>query len=188
MADTGVLPVTSYTDIDNLWTNEGYITTDDTNFATVSLKKNQSYELACFFSGLSLPAGCTVNGVQVSVISKVANTVLSLYANLINNTPAAIGTAKSVTFAAANTEYTKTFGSSSDTWGVASWANFAGCWLYFSSRSNTSYIGSVDYVTMQVWYTEATTAINKILGVAKASVKLVNGLAIASVNKINGLS
>lgn len=196
MASTGALVPENYNDVSSKWSDESYVTTDDTNFATVSTPKMAAYYLDLYRrTTLPVPSSTgTIVGVEVVAHAKVSNTYLSLDAKLGNMADEGegwgwteYGNRKEVTFSG-TTEVTKTFGGSTDMWGVtaANLANVNGVRIWFFHSRNETYTGSIDYLTINVYYTSNTFSTMDGLAVSGA-IKDINGLAIASVKSVIGV-
>lgn len=73
------------------------------------------------------------------------------------------------------------------TLGVNKNNNFIANGIVVHNFTATNYYAKIDHIQIQVYYTEASSSIKTVNGLAKASVKTINGLAIASVKTLNTL-
>lgn len=190
MSDTGVKSVYSYSDLDNAWNNEANIMADDATFADSTPVRNGIGRLYLSFDLSGIPSGATIDGIVLTVQSKVTDTGLALCARLIDDNLETIGVTQTATFSSADTEYSQVFGSSSYAWGSTDFTNWTGVAIYFYKTVTTLMTGYVDYATIQVYYTTASGPANvkTINGLAKASVKTICNLAIASSKTLDGIT
>lgn len=184
--DTGAkAPTTTGVTYGNDWTNPTNAYVTDGVFATGV--DNGALNQAYGSYGLNVTAGATINGIEVILIAK-ASTAGQMRFSVRSYTQGFKVKDQDLT----TTLTTYTLGSSSDLWGAVDWtathfsdANFP---TKISLLSSTGYTFSVDSITVKVYYTESSTAIKTINGLANASVKTVNGLARASVKTWDGLA
>ena len=150
------------------WTSPGNITADDTSYATCSLASNvQSNYLSGTNYGFSIPAGATINGIQVT-IARESSSSSSPY---IHDTVVSLikgGTVTGANRAATTTNWPNSmtaasYGSTSDLWGTT-WtaadinaANFGVALSANSSGTGSTRTASVDYMQITVSYTADTT-------------------------------
>ena len=151
------------------WTSPGSITADDSSYATCALTSSaQSNYLSGTNFGFSIPAGSTINGIQVSIMREssssnspyVRDTVVSLIKG---------GTVTGANRAATSTNWPNSmtaagYGTTSDLWGTT-WtpadinaSNFGVALSASSSGSGSTRTASVDYMQITVTYTADTTA------------------------------
>jgi hypothetical protein len=151
------------------WGNPGRITIDDTSYSTSSLtnlNKTSKYLQSSNY-GFSIPAGATIDGIQVSVMRKsssnsggksINDNVISLVKDgiIVGDNKATV-TNWPTTIAATN------YGSANDLWGTT-WTsddinsvNF-GVALSAFNQSTGNRTASVDYIQITVTYTPDITA------------------------------
>lgn len=148
---------------DVAWSNTALITANDNTYADVTLTSGQSSQVLSGTNfGFSIPAGSTINGIEVAIEVNypVSTTMIDLNSSLILSDASIGGTnrANSSTIA----ETTITYGGASDTWGESltttdvNNANFG-----FAFRvERTGGFGNtieIDHYTMTVYYTESAT-------------------------------
>jgi len=137
------------------WTNPGNITANDSNYTVFSVAsfKTSNYLQATNF-GFSIPDSATIDGIYVVFYpddATVANTqVYILKNNVITGTNKASGYLMS----------TNTFGSSNDKWGET-WTyddiNSSGFGVSYVCNSFKTAVGSINYITITVYYTEGSS-------------------------------
>ncbi len=148
------------------WTNPGFVTTNDTNYATAVLTTNavSNYLRASNF-GFSIPAGATINGIQVTINrSSSANTAgFSIRDSdlfLTKNGTATVGTDHaSATDWPTGGPASANYGGIADLWGTT-WtpaeinsANFGVLLSVLNESGFTNRTASVDYIEVTVTYT-----------------------------------
>ena len=161
------------------WTSPGSITADDTSYATCALANSaQSNYLSATNFGFSIPAGSTINGIQVSIMRQrssfsspdIRDTVVSLIKG---------GTVTGANRAATSTNWptsmgTASYGTTSDLWG-ATWtpadinASDFGVALSANSTGSSSRTASVDYMQITVTYTPPDTTAPTVSSIAPTS-------------------
>lgn len=146
------------------WANTGFITANDGSFAQVSNAPGtdvggfSSDGLEARFDGLfSIPAGSTIDGVQVDI--KVKNASSAMVSLKVTNQFTSTGITRAVTVSSTST--LRTTGSSSDQWNTG--ADVAWTAASFNSGTVRVYMlcattgvtdtTSIDYVQMTVFYT-----------------------------------
>ena len=153
------------------WTNPGYGTAYDGNYATVSVNGTTSRYLACTGYGFAIPAGATINGIVVTPVrysSSTANggsddaAMRLIKAGAIQTTDRSTNT----TYTTSATE--EAHGGGTDLWGTT-WtpadinnANF-GAALAVTKATNTFFGAqtvSVDTLVIAVYYTPASSTCN----------------------------
>ena len=150
------------------WTNPGYITADDEDYATVELPDNTTTSelLQGTNYGFAIPAGATINGIEVKILrqSSYYNPEVGVYDVSLNLLKAGAITgdnyARSNIWTDAMTEVT--YGGGSDLWGT-SWSpddiNNSNFGISFSVTSDATggRVAYVDYVTITVYYTPVSS-------------------------------
>jgi hypothetical protein len=174
MADTGVVLPGSGSDVSGIgtivWADPGYITVDDTNYATAASPASAgtfySEYLRGYSHGFSVPSNATINGIVAKFWRKGGSgTTYDNVVSLSKNGTSAIGDNKAKATSWSLTIWgTQTYGSSSDLWGTTwtpSEINSANFGLFVSvrivnamARSNNCF---VDYFSIQVYYTLPST-------------------------------
>lgn len=162
MADTGLLlPATStnYDDVNTDWTTPGNVTADDGSNATVTLAASTSSDYMWVRAfGVSIPAGSTVDGIEVTFDRNWSDA--SAFLNLfLSKNEDFVGTGKNVL----SGNGTTTLGSPSDLWGTT-WSEAeveAATFGMFHNATNSS--GSnqtlnIDAIWVKIYYTEPGTA------------------------------
>ncbi len=143
------------------WTNPGNITTSvGSTFSTATVASPiVSNYLKSSNYGFSIPAGATINGIQVTIL-RGSSTGSSIKDNVVKLVKGGTvtGNNKAIATVWQNSNFLATYGSSSDLWG-ATWtpadinaSNF-GAALSVASNSGTNHTGSVDYMQITVTYT-----------------------------------
>ncbi|MFA6300726.1 MAG: immunoglobulin-like domain-containing protein [Candidatus Paceibacterota bacterium] len=149
------------------WVNPGYVVADDTNYATAILNLYGSSEsLNATNYGFSIPAGATIDGIQVSIMRKsssllAGNSIIDKSVRLIKN-GSVVGDNKKNSTHWATSMTAVGYGGYGDLWG-ATWTpadiNASNFGVAFSveTESLLDRTASVDYVQMSVFYTADTT-------------------------------
>lgn len=149
------------------WTNPTYVTASDTNYATysVSANSNSAAQNATGF-GFSIPTTAIVRGISVTVVRK-ANTSNLLWDNNVYmlKASAQVGSSKSGCCYWGTTDYTTTYGSSSDLWGTtwtAADINNSGFGARFIAHNDNccgSNTANLNYISITVTYSNDTNGI-----------------------------
>lgn len=158
MASTGAKFPTSGTTADRAsataWTNPGFITADDTSYATAAVPTD--YLIATGYDFSSIPNGSVIQGVTVVVNASESGSGLSDYVPQLCSaaTPTLIGSAKTAISLNGTTQTSNTSGSSSDVWGASLTAAIVknsgfGAVIWSTDTTNTL---SVDYITIDITY------------------------------------
>ena len=102
------------------WTNPGNITASDNSYATffAQFDGDISKDLDCTNFGFSIPAGSTINGIEVH-IERYGTDITDISINLLNGDGAGGESAqdKSTGASWSSTDTVDSFGGSTDTWG-----------------------------------------------------------------------
>ena len=168
MASTGAIIVGTGSTVDRsggaAWTNPTRIETNDGSAAGATMNSTTDSDwLVGIDLSAPIPAGATIDGIEVVVDAYSFVNGVEIDAVTLWNSGAPIGTAKtpSQTLTGSLVEYT--YGGSSDTWGAtlsdsvvnaSTFGAAVGCgWL-----SGGSSVGAVDYISMTIYYTEAVVA------------------------------
>lgn len=143
------------------WANPGRITADDGSTTDCNAGTASDYLVASNF-GFSVPSDATINGVEVK--AEIAEDALGtevFSAQLQDDSAALMGAAKTATVSG-STLTVYTYGGAADLWSatitpaIVNDADF-GVRLWFATSNNAH----VDYVTLNVTYTEASGAVVK---------------------------
>jgi len=152
------------------WSNPGYITADDFDYASANLGGNgNSRSLRGRDYGFTIPAGATINGIQVSIMrssssNSFGNSIDDRNLRLVKN-----GTVLGNNYASNNDWPTSmavaNYGGPSDLWGTT-WTpaeinniNF-GVALSVENESGSGRTAFVDYIQITVYYTLPITITN----------------------------
>lgn len=145
------------------WTNPGYITADDNNYATSTLTPGQTTEyLQGTDFGFSIPSNATIIGIQVTIMRQSSS---SGGGNSINDadlyllkTGAIVGSDKATTTDWPTSMGTATYGGASDLWGTT-WTpadinetNFGVTLSAITQATSSNRTASVDYMQITVTY------------------------------------
>ena len=140
------------------------------------------------FSSLSIPAGATINGIEI---------IVEGYGKALLNTPDILvynGTSWSAPrrfvsqFSRSPATFDPGWGSSSYLWGLT-WNATTAAGIKIKSDNSTVRSGrswSVDYLKVRVTYTPGGYG-NDVNGVAAANIGKINGVATADISKVNGV-
>ena len=151
------------------WSNAGYVTTEDSSYASVSISKS-SYSSWLYASNFSfgIPDDSIVTGI-VATIKKYGNSSSSVkdsVVQLCDGSGTLIGSNQAVSTAWPSSNGNTTYGSSTSLWGVSSLkgsdVNAAGFGVKISaanSASNSSNSAYVDYVSLAITYTPIYTGV-----------------------------
>lgn len=151
------------------WANPGFITADDTNYATAVLTGNATSDYIQGTNyGFAIPATATINGIQVSIMRQSSSNAAGnsindvdlnlLKAGVIVGTDHAVGTDWPTTITAAN------YGGVADLWGTT-WtpaeinAGGFGVSLSVLNQSGLGRTASIDYIQVTITYTLPTTTV-----------------------------
>lgn len=204
MVDTGWLGATSSREVANggsSWANIGNIYTSNNNHASCTLAKgsNPSFILEAYGMGGAVPAGSTINGIQVLIErqcsydeggDQVNDSAIRLMKNL-----AIVGDNKASGAKIAG-ETTIYYGGAEDLWGTT-WsvaevnhANFGISAVFTESVGGSNCNLSVDYIDIKVFYTEGGGFDNiaKINGIPIVNIAKINGIPIEDIAEVNGVS
>lgn len=185
MPDTGFHSPTSNGLYNNEWTHPEDAYTSNNSYADPSGNLEQSYEL--FEIGGtdlidSIPADARIDGIEVKIEAKAdvgeGGTIdVAMNAN---------SDQKQLTWAGDNTEYTKTYGGSTDKWG-RSWvrSDFANATFWLYARSENTGQNYIDHIQVKVYYTEYLIDNKSVNGVAKASIKSINSILAGNIKTVN---
>jgi len=157
------------------WSNPGNITAVGTPYATVSLSPgNNSHYLQGTGYGFGIPAGATINGIQV-VVNRMGTQNLGFgiqdyHVYLVKNNVIQTGTEKANTSSNWPTSLaTATYGSSGDTWGLAGLtgadidnANFGVALSAHGGGLISAFTATVDYIQITVTYTVTAPTVTSI--------------------------
>ncbi|MHC4977180.1 MAG: hypothetical protein ACYTF7_11330 [Planctomycetota bacterium] len=151
---------------DNSWSNPGNITGDDFSNASTSHgsggKTSDWLEADQF--GFALPAGATIDGIEVQADWWYNDSIASYEIQLVENSTL-LGTAKTTPSLPASQSRT-TWGGASDTWGaslteaIVESASF-GVRMRQTTSGGGAKLFENDYVQMNVHYTEAASGAPK---------------------------
>ncbi len=148
------------------WSNPGYITVDDTNYATSVLGNSATSEyLRGTNYGFAIPSGATINGITVSIMRQSSSNTSGdsvddvdlrlLKAGVIGGTDKAVTTDWPTSMTAAS------YGGVADMWGTT-WtpeeinaANFGVSLSVLNESGSSGRTASVDYIQVTVTYTLA---------------------------------
>jgi len=147
------------------WTNSNNVFTSNSVYATNAVSANSTgASLSATGFGFSIPSSAIIKGITASVIRKAStsNTLQDATVQLLK-AGSAVGSNKAVSGTWSTSNTTKTYGTASDLWGTtwtASDVNNANFGLKFAAKAgSTAATASVDYITIQVTYTNDTNAI-----------------------------
>lgn len=151
----------------NNWVNPENITADDATDATCNAAVVGSEYLVGYAFGFSIPSGATINGVVVKIEgsehaagTELVSAILGTHSGTTFTTT---GSAKSQTFSG-TAKAVYTYGTTSDVWSatltptIVNGSDF-GVAVYFGSAHDVR----VDYLTMQIEYTEASGLSNTMI-------------------------
>jgi len=140
------------------------------------------------FSGLSIPAGATINGIEV-VVDGQGNVAPGSPRMVVYNGGWSTTQNFSGSFGKSQAEYDPGWGSSSNLWGL-SWTVAQALAIQIGIVSLTITPGRQmywDWVKVRITYTAAAGYGNAVNGVAAANIGKVNGVATANIEKVNGV-
>ena len=139
------------------------------------------------FSGLSIPAGATINGIEV--VGRGGANTSALEALVYNGTSWSSNKAANSIYGKGTSTIDPMWGANNDLWGL-SWnaTTAAGIQLKFDWSTLTSgrrlrFI----YVKVRITYTEASGYGNAVNGVAPANIGKVDGVTTANIEKVIGV-
>jgi len=165
-ADTGSLAASVFVDDASVgtkaWTNVSGAQFADSVYATSTLGTSQtSHYLKATGFNFAIPAGSTINGIEASVERKAstANRINDNSVRLLKN-GTLVGSNKAQTATWGTADFADAYGSATDLWGTT-WSdtdiNNTNFGLAFSAKrsssSSGSYIASVDFISLTVYYT-----------------------------------
>jgi hypothetical protein len=187
MANTGWLSAGSartFASGSSAWSSVGNITASDNSYATTNIPgSSYSNTLIAYNFGQSIPAGATIDGIEVSYEGKVSTGTVGAYTYLVTNAATNDGTTGTVTNVEwqtfSTTDATVTIGNQSG--GITStWSKYDstgsgtgdrdiiasdivgnsgfGVSLFCIAYGSTITL-SLDQVQMRIWYTEAPTTV-----------------------------
>lgn len=103
------------------WTNPGNVTSSDDNYATCVFgnEGDSSKDLDCTNFGFSIPAGSTIDGIEVNIERNGGTQIQDTSIKLLNDDGAGGESAQDKSAGAtwSSTDAVVTFGGSTDTWG-----------------------------------------------------------------------
>ena len=141
------------------------------------------------FSSLSIPAGATINGIEI-VCEAGSNSAPSTPSMFVyNGTSWSSAATMNGAFGKSPSTIDPAWGSSSDLWGL-SWTPTTAEGIQIKMDSSTITSGRrifIDYFKVRVTYTTATGYGHIVNGVAAASISKVKGVATADISKVNGI-
>ena len=142
------------------------------------------------FSSLSIPAGATINGIEI-LAEAASNTGPNEPTMLIwNGSSWSSALSNNGTWGKSVTTIDPAWGSSSNLWGLA-WNATTAAAIQIKMDSSSITSGRrlfVDYIKVRVTYTAAASGYgNAVNGVAAANIGKVNGVATADIEKVNGV-
>ena len=159
------------------WVNPGDVVSSNNVYATCSMASGQdSDDLFATQFGFSIPAGATIDGVECTIEAKCDisqglwedSTVgvrhrLIVGGSKVGSAPTALGSSYGTS------DTSKTWGSSTDLWGAtptAAQVNATdfGVSVGFGNPGPLAIVGSIDHVTLTVYYTEGVQPMSKRLG------------------------
>lgn len=171
------------------WSAPGNITASDDTYATISNPGFISKDLECTNFGFAIPAGATIDGIEVNMERyKSAGSINDSSVKLLNADGAGGETSvdRETGLAWLGIEGVVTFGGSTDNWGET-WTpakiNSSSFGLRFQCQGFSIFgndVGLVDHVEITVYYTATAASFHKIGNLDIDSIKI-GGL---SVNKI----
>ena len=141
------------------------------------------------FSSLSIPAGATINGIEI-VAEGIGKTLankpdMSVY----NGTSWSSALAMNGTFGRAPATFDPAWGSSSNLWGLA-WNATTAAGIQIKVDNSTLGAGRswrLDYIKVRITYTAAAGYGHDVNGGAAANIGKVNGVATADISKVIGV-
>ena len=158
------------------WTNSTNVFTSNSVYATLAISANTTgTALTATGFGFSIPSSAIIHGITVNVIRKASalSTLQDATVQLLK-AGTAVGSNKATFGTWSTSNVTQNYGTTSDLWGTtwtASDINNANFGLKFAAKAGTTAAtASVDYVTIQVTYTNDTNAI----GTSAAPISQVN--------------
>ncbi len=148
------------------WSNPNNIKVDDSSYATFTSATNvSSHYLQASNYGFTIPAGATINGIEVNIKRKGSSTGGTTHTRdtivSIVKSDGSIGTTNKALLTTdwPLTEATQTYGTSSDLWGET-WAvsdiNNSNFGMVVQAKNQTSAAnptGSVNFISIKVTYT-----------------------------------
>jgi parallel beta-helix repeat protein len=154
------------------WLNPGYIITDDTNYATVTLSGATSHYLTGSNYGFAIPANATINGIVVTIgrFESGAGTGADVTDSTVKLMKAGVLTGNNKASAAewpTGSPTAAVYGTTADLWGTT-WTpadiNASNFGVGLSASSTNNRMASVDYMQISVTYTvtviSSSTTIN----------------------------
>jgi hypothetical protein len=172
----------------NSITGSNLFADDGTNTDGTWNSSHADVELSSF-SSLSIPAGATINGIEVVVDGQGSSAAGDPEVSVYNGTSWSSNEVFSGDFGKFNAEFDPAWGSSSNLWGL-SWDATTAAAIHIKVDSST--IGAIaqmywDWVKVRVTYTAAAGAtVATINGVAEASASTVKGIAHANLGEVTG--
>lgn len=152
------------------WSNEGFITADDNNYATANLGNNAVSEyLQATGFGFAIPSNAMINGIQVTIMRQSSsnggnNSVDDSDLYLLKG-GAIVGTDHASGNDWPTTMGTATYGATNDLWGTT-WtpaeinaANFGVTLSVLNESGFSSRTASVDYIQVTITYSLPTTTV-----------------------------
>ena len=153
------------------WVNPDNARVNDGSSATLTDASTGSHDIIFKLSDLvTIPSTATITGIQLNVTGQTSNTSDGLGCQFGNNTltttayygisPGTVGF--DCYYTSTGTTQTLTWGGSSNTWSllsaqlIGSWWNGANSSINIWSTGITGATMSIDYVTIEVWYTTST--------------------------------
>ena len=163
------------------WTNPNRIGADDTSYATCDLGNGaSSWRLFARDLGFAIPAGATINGIQVEINRQSSGQMPPLVRDnvvqLTKDGSALVGSNLAVTTTdwPTGSPQTRTYGSSTNLWGDV-WTpaevnatTFGVALQARNANNNRSRTATVDYIRVTVTYTVPTALTVTAIGVDKA--------------------
>jgi len=163
------------------WSSPGNVTASDNSYANITGPGFISKDLECTNFGFVIPAGATIDGIEVHMERyKSAGSVIDLSVKLLNADGAGGETSvdRETGLAWLTTESIVTFGSSTDKWGE-SWTpakvNSSSFGLRFQCQGlsmMSSDVALIDHVEITVYYTAVAASSHKIGNLDIDSIKI----------------
>jgi hypothetical protein len=172
----------------NSITGSNLFADDGTNTTGAWNELHADIELSSF-SSLSIPAGATINGIEVVVDGQGSSDAGDPEVAVYNGTSWSSNEVFSSDFGKTNTEYDPGWGSSSNLWGLTWNATTAAAIQVRVDSSTIGYRRQLywDWVKVRITYTAAgaSATVHTINTVAEANVATIKGVAHANIAEVN---
>ena len=146
------------------WGNPGNVYVSDNTYAAVALDSSRSNTLRVTNFGFAIPAGATINGITVRIERRAITSggVVQDYRIQLRKSGGVAGDDKASATAWPATDAVATYGGVADLWGTtwtATEVNNSGFGVEIEAVGTVNPMtAQVDYVTIQVSYTAATSS------------------------------